>query len=213
MGMRHHALFYALRFIRPYGTIVCFFPVSQEFLLGYGQTVPTKSRRDALRIAQDASPGISRRCRGSPVGTFETARSVPYASLIAFDPVPFYPWLKKHNGQIGLHGHAPSCFLLRDPFHTSLRDYRLVFPRVPGVPPGLRSNRPYGTIVWFFPVSQEFLLGYGQTVPTGLTYPSHDSMRGASSSVMHKVHRTKMSKLQGQAGQPVPHTRPNFCSC
>jgi|GEM_PF-2984880 len=95
----------------------------------------------------------------------------------------------------------------------SLRDYRLVFPRVPGVPPGLRSNCPYGTIVWFFPVSQEFLLGYGQTVPTGLTCPSRDSMRGASSSVMHKFHRTKMSKLQGQAGQPVPHTRPNFCSC
>ena len=41
MGMRHHAFFYAIRFIRPYGTIVWFFPVSQEFLLGYGQTVPT----------------------------------------------------------------------------------------------------------------------------------------------------------------------------
>gem|GEM_PF-2628876 len=59
-------------------------------------------------------------------------------------------------------------------FHTSLRDYRL-----------------------FFPVSQEFLLGYSQTVPTGLTCPSHDPMRGVSSSVMHKVHRTKMYKLQG----------------
>jgi len=128
----------------------------------------TKSRRDALRIAQDASPGISRRCRGSPVGTFEAARSVPYALLAAFDPVPFYLGSKTHNGQIGLHGYAPSCFLLRAPFHTSLRDYRLVFspcprssswatvkpslrdyrlffPRVPGVPPGLRSNRPYGT--------------------------------------------------------------------
>gem|GEM_PF-2125922 len=41
MGMRHHTLFYAFRFNRPYGTIVCFFPVSQEFLLGYSQTVPT----------------------------------------------------------------------------------------------------------------------------------------------------------------------------
>ena len=105
----------------------------------------TKSRRDALRIAQDASPGISRRCRGSPVGTFEAARSVPYALLAAFDPVPFYLGSKTHNGQIGLHGHAPSCFLLRAPFHTSLRDYRLFFSRVPGVPPGLQSNRPYGT--------------------------------------------------------------------
>ena len=41
MGMRHHTFFYELHFNRPYGTIVCFFPVSQEFLLGYSQTVPT----------------------------------------------------------------------------------------------------------------------------------------------------------------------------
>jgi len=139
--------------------------------------VSGKSRRDALRIAQHASPGISRRCRGSPGGTFEAARSVPYASLAAFDPVLFYLGSKTHNGQIGLHGYAPSCFLLRDPFHTSLRDYRLVFP-----------------------VSQEFLLGYSQTVPTGLTCPSLDPMRGVSSSVMHKVHRTKMYKFQQETG-------------
>ena len=105
----------------------------------------TKSRRDALKIAQDASPGISRRRRGSPVGTFEAARSVPYASLAAFDPVPFCLWSKTHNGQIGLHGYAPSCFLLRAPFHTSLRDCFLTFFRIPRVPPGLQSNRPYGT--------------------------------------------------------------------
>ena len=104
----------------------------------------TKSRRDALKIAQDVSPGISRRRRGSPVGTFEAARSVPYALLAAFDPVPFYLWSKTHNGQIGLHGHAPSCFLLL----RFTRPYGTIvwfFPRVPGVPPGLRSNRPYGT--------------------------------------------------------------------
>ena len=105
----------------------------------------TKSRRDALRIAQDASPGISRRCRGSPGGTFEAARSVPYTSLAAFDPVLFYLGSKTHNGQISLHGYAPSCFLLRAPFHTSLRDCFLAFFRIPGVPPGLQSNRPYGT--------------------------------------------------------------------
>jgi len=121
----------------------------------------TKSRRDALKIAQDTSPGISRRCRGSPGGTFETARSVPYASLIAFDPVPFYLGSKTHNGQIGLHGYAPSCFLLRAPFHTSLRDYRLVFPRVPGVPPGLFSSRPYGTNLPFArPHARGVLIGH-----------------------------------------------------
>ena len=41
MGIRHHAFLYTLRFTRPYGTTVWFFPVSQEFLLGYSQTVPT----------------------------------------------------------------------------------------------------------------------------------------------------------------------------
>ena len=101
----------------------------------------TKSRKDALRIAQDASPGILRRCQRSPVGTFEAYHSVPCASLVAFEPVSFYPCSKTYNGQIGL--------LLRSPFHTPLRDYRSVFP-----------------------VSLEFLLGYSQTVPTGLTCPS-----------------------------------------
>ncbi|GEM_PF-2988674 len=155
----------------------------------------TKSRRDALRIAQDASLGISRRCRGSPIGTFEAALSVPYASIVAFDPLPFYLGSKTHNGQIGLHGYAQSCFLYT-PFHTSLRDYRLVFSPCPRssswatVKPSLRDYR------LFFSVSQEFLLGYSQTVPTRLTCPSCDPMRGVSSSVMHKVHRTKMYKLQ-----------------
>ena len=58
------------------------------------------------------------------------------------------------------------------------------------------SHVPTGLSFGFFPVSQEFLLGYSQTVPTGLTCPSHDPMGGVSSSVMHKVHRTKMYKLQ-----------------
>ena len=81
MGMRRHVFFYAIRFIRPYGTIVWFFPVSQEFLLGYGQTVPT---------------GLS-----------------------------------------------------------------FGFPRVPGVPPGLRSNRPYGTNLPFARLhARDVLIGY-----------------------------------------------------
>ena len=61
---------------------------------------------------------------------------------------------------------------------------------------GYSQTVPTGLSFGFFPVSQEFLLGYSQTVPTGLTCPSCDPMRGVSSSVMHKVHRTKMYKLQ-----------------
>ena len=142
--MRHHAFFYALRFTRPYGTIVWFFP-----------RVP------------GVPPGLrSNRPYGTIVWFFPRVPGVPpglqsnrpYGTTVWFFPCP-----------------RSSSWTTVKP---SLRDYRLVFSRVPGVPPGLRSNRPCGTTVWFFPVSQEFLLGYGQTVPTGLTCPSHDPMRG-----------------------------------
>ena len=72
MGMRHHALFYALRFIRPYGTIVWFFPVSQEFLLGYSQTVPT-----GLSFGFSRVPGV-------PPG-LQSNR--PYGTTVWFFPV------------------------------------------------------------------------------------------------------------------------------
>ena len=54
--------------------------------------------------------------------------------------------------------------------NPSLRDCRLSFSRIPGVPPGLQSTRPSGTVICRFPASQEYLLGYNQPVPPGLSF-------------------------------------------
>ena len=73
MGMRHHAFFYSVSHV-PTGLSFGFFPVSQEFLLGYSQTVPTGLSFGFFPVSQEFLLGYG--------------QTVPTGLSFGFSPCP-----------------------------------------------------------------------------------------------------------------------------
>jgi len=170
-----------LQSTRPSGTVVCRFPASQEYLLGYNQPVPpglsfvvfsnprstswatiNPSLRDC-HLAFFRIPGVPPGLQSTrPSGTVVCRFPASQEYLLGYNqPVP-----SGLSFVVFPHPRSTSWATI----NPSLRDCHLSFSRIPGVPPGLQSTRPSGTVVCRFPASQEYLQGYNQPVPPGLSF-------------------------------------------